>query len=86
MMTDDLAPALWRKSTYSSGQAACIQVAELTDGATAVRDSKNPNGPTLIVTPASWAALTAATRQPPWRATGLFYPFRRAPHGGRDDH
>jgi hypothetical protein len=34
----------WRKSSYSSGNGACV---EIRGDLTAVRDSKNPSGPTL---------------------------------------
>ncbi|MGH3974145.1 MAG: DUF397 domain-containing protein [Pseudonocardiaceae bacterium] len=54
----DLFVALWRKSTRSSGDGACVEVATL-HGATAVRDSKDPAGPALTVTPTEWAAFTA---------------------------
>ncbi|HET9257572.1 MAG TPA: DUF397 domain-containing protein [Pseudonocardiaceae bacterium] len=60
-MRDDLAPALWRKSTYSNNTGACVEVADL--GATrAVRDSKDPAGPALRFTAAQWAAFTTGVR------------------------
>jgi hypothetical protein len=37
-------PHRWRKSSYSSEEGACVEVAHTLD---AVRDSKNPDGPTL---------------------------------------
>lgn len=43
-MLDDLATAGWRKSTRSSGEAACVEVAQLASDHHAVRDSKNPHG------------------------------------------
>lgn len=52
----------WRKSTYSSGNGGtCVEVADLSR-AVAVRDSKDPEGPALILTPAQWRDLTARIR------------------------
>jgi hypothetical protein len=46
------------KSSYSGGgQANCVELAALPDGGRAVRDSKNPDGATLILTPGQRAAL-----------------------------
>jgi predicted secreted Zn-dependent protease len=57
----DLCGASWRKSTRSSGDGACVEVATL-HSATAVRDSKDPAGPALIFIPTQWAAFTAGIR------------------------
>ncbi|MFJ9827166.1 DUF397 domain-containing protein [Streptomyces sp. NPDC101160] len=47
----------WRKSSYSSGEGGeCVEVA-LHPTTIHVRDSKNPSGPQLAVTPAAWAAF-----------------------------
>ncbi|MFJ9705938.1 DUF397 domain-containing protein [Streptomyces sp. NPDC101234] len=53
----------WRKSSYSSGsQGDCVEVA--TRPTTIhIRDSKNPQGPRLALSPATWAGfLTYAVR------------------------
>ncbi|GAA3380174.1 DUF397 domain-containing protein [Streptomyces racemochromogenes] len=48
----------WSKSSYSTEQGGnCVEVAA-TPAAIHVRDSKVPDGPTLDLAPASWAALT----------------------------
>lgn len=53
----------WRKSTRSGPNGdECIEIANLQDGGTAVRDSKNPTGPVLTVSPAQWGAFEAAVR------------------------
>ena len=57
----DLASAVWRKSTRSSGDGACVEVVML-NAATAVRDSKDPAGPALTFAPVQWAAFTGGVR------------------------
>ncbi|MFE3071811.1 DUF397 domain-containing protein [Streptomyces sp. NPDC059247] len=47
----------WRKSSYSSGSGGeCIEVAAHPT-TIHVRDSKNPHGPQLAVSPASWTTF-----------------------------
>ncbi|WP_416970322.1 DUF397 domain-containing protein [Streptomyces sp. 4F14] len=50
------------KSSYSGGNAGqqCVEVARNIPGTVAVRDSKNPGGPLLHLTPSTWAALLKA--------------------------
>ncbi len=62
MSTTDLSGATWRKSSRSNGQYNCVEVADLDGGHRAVRDSKNPSGPALTITPAEWSAFTAGIR------------------------
>jgi hypothetical protein len=45
----------WRKSSYSSGEGgACVEIAAHPQ-AIHIRDSKDPEGPALTVSPAAWA-------------------------------
>jgi Domain of unknown function (DUF397) len=52
----------WRKSTYSSDDGNCVEVADLDGSARAVRDSKDPSGGHLTLTTAQWAVFTAGVQ------------------------
>ncbi|MET8155995.1 Scr1 family TA system antitoxin-like transcriptional regulator [Sphaerisporangium sp. NPDC005289] len=53
--TMDLSQAEWRKSARSSGDGNdCVEVATNMPGIVAVRDSKDPAGPNLLVTALAW--------------------------------
>jgi hypothetical protein len=59
----DLSSAVWRKSTYSgSNGGQCVEVATNLPGVIAVRDSKNPGGPALVIDPAAWQSLLDTVR------------------------
>ena len=56
MNSTDLPDALWRKSSYSNGQANCVELAIVghEHKAVAVRDSKSPGGPSLTFALPAW--------------------------------
>lgn len=55
--------AVWTKSTRSGGNGGqCVEVARNLPGIVAVRDSKNPTGPALVLTPEAFAAFTSAVK------------------------
>ena len=56
MVKPDLTGAKWFKSSKSANNGQCVEVA-FVDGQVAVRDSKNPTGPTLVFTAAEWTAF-----------------------------
>lgn len=59
----DLTRAQWRKASYSSTNGgACVEVARNLPGAVAMRDSKDPAGGALVVSPAAWRAFAAGVR------------------------
>jgi hypothetical protein len=50
----------WQKSSYSgNGGGNCVEVARNLPHVVAVRDSKNPDGPVLAMTPVMWRNLIA---------------------------
>jgi hypothetical protein len=58
---NDLDLAMWTKSSHSTDQGNCVEVAAL--GTTrAIRDSKNPTGPALKFTTAAWSTFTNGIR------------------------
>jgi hypothetical protein len=61
----------WRKSSFSANNGACVELAPLTEGGVAVRDSKDPHGPVLSFTRAEWTAFAAGM------AAGEFNGFAR---------
>lgn len=63
-MNIELSRATWRKSTYSNGTGGDCVEATSVSGMVAVRDSKHPHGPKLLVTPGQWRAFTESVRLP----------------------
>ncbi len=58
----DLTSVAWRKSSYSSNTGNCVEVARNLPGVVAVRDSKDPDGPTLVFTADEWRAFVSGAR------------------------
>lgn len=59
-MASSIPGAVWMKSSHSgSNEGQCVEVADVrrTHAYIAVRDSKVPDGPALMMAPSSFAAL-----------------------------
>jgi hypothetical protein len=62
MSAADLGRVAWRKSRASNPSGNCVEVAALADGAVAVRNSRDPEGPALVYTRGELAAFVAGVR------------------------
>jgi hypothetical protein len=52
MPANELCDVTWRKSRHSNSQGTCVELAGLPGGDVAVRNSRHPDSPALIYTPA----------------------------------
>ncbi len=54
----------WFKSSYSDDQGgSCVEIAHVASVTIAVRDSKSPTGPALLLSPASFTALAEYVKE-----------------------
>jgi hypothetical protein len=56
----NLSRAEWQKSSYSGQSGNCVEVALNLPGLVAVRDSRSPDAPNLLVSPETWRAFLLA--------------------------
>jgi hypothetical protein len=53
----DLSCAVWRKSSRTHQNGNCVEAATNLHGVVAVRDSKDPDGPKLLLACPAWTAF-----------------------------
>ncbi|TQE33814.1 DUF397 domain-containing protein [Streptomyces ipomoeae] len=59
----ELSAAIWIKSSYSGDNGGnCIEIAPAIPNVVPVRDSKNPDGPVLVLNRSAWASFVAAVK------------------------
>ncbi|MEU1690020.1 DUF397 domain-containing protein [Streptomyces hirsutus] len=59
---DSLEGVTWVKSRHSDHQGNCVELAALSNGAVALRNSRDPQGPALIYTRGEIAAFISGAR------------------------
>ncbi|MFD6950211.1 DUF397 domain-containing protein [Nocardiopsis sp. TSRI0078] len=57
-----LPKVVWTKSSWSNPDGNCVEVAALPDGDIAVRNSRDPQGPALVYTPAEIDAFVRGAK------------------------
>jgi Domain of unknown function (DUF397) len=62
MPATDLVGVEWQKSRRSNPSGNCVEVAQLSDGQVALRNSRHPDGPALIYTQAEMSAFVLGAR------------------------
>ncbi|MEV0200338.1 DUF397 domain-containing protein [Nonomuraea sp. NPDC050691] len=62
-MQINISTAAWQKSSFCNGSSTCVEVAPLSDGSVALRDSKIDGSPVLVFTEEEWAAFVAGVRE-----------------------
>lgn len=58
----DLPDVRWRKSHYSNPSGNCVELGELVGGDVAIRNSRYPNGPALVVSRDELAAFVLGAK------------------------
>lgn len=51
----------WRKSSYCTSSSSCVEISQSPSG-TAMRDTKDPDGPQLSFDTTSWAQFVTGVR------------------------
>jgi hypothetical protein len=62
MPAGQLQGVIWQKSRRSNPSGNCVECAALPDGGVAVRNSRDPEGPALVYTPAEIEAFILGVR------------------------
>lgn len=59
----ELCAAQWMKSSHSDDNGGnCVEIAPGFPDTVPIRDSKNPDGPVLLVTRSAWSAFLSGVR------------------------
>ncbi|MET8380018.1 DUF397 domain-containing protein [Streptomyces microflavus] len=59
----ELSTARWRSSSYSNSNGGeCVEISDDFPGLIPVRDSKNPDGPALVLQAPAWSAFISSIK------------------------
>ncbi|MET8061938.1 DUF397 domain-containing protein [Streptomyces microflavus] len=59
----ELSTARWRSSSYSNSNGGeCVEISDDFPGLIPVRDSKNPDGPALVLQAPAWDAFISSIK------------------------
>ncbi|MEU6716224.1 DUF397 domain-containing protein [Nonomuraea sp. NPDC046802] len=61
-LSEELAYASWRKSSFSGDNGNCLEVAPLSDGRVGIRDGERPDMRPFVVSASVWAAFTSGAK------------------------
>lgn len=56
----------WRKSSHSNPSGSCVELSRLITGDVAMRNSRDPDGASLVLSGEQLAALIADVKQGEW--------------------
>lgn len=59
---DQIPGVTWVKSSFSGANGECVEVAQLSNGEVAMRNSRDPSGPALVYTRAEISAFVAGVK------------------------
>ncbi|MFJ4189103.1 DUF397 domain-containing protein [Kitasatospora sp. NPDC089509] len=62
-------PVQWKKAAASNPNDDCVEMADSIAGIVPVRDSKDPHGPALGISPEAWRSFIAGIRSGDFPAT-----------------
>jgi hypothetical protein len=63
MPASELRDISWEKSRHSNSQGTCVEFAKLPSGEVALRNSRDPDGPVLLYTPAEIEAMLRGAKE-----------------------
>ncbi|MEW1840591.1 DUF397 domain-containing protein [Nonomuraea angiospora] len=61
-LNEELAAAMWRKSSFSGDNGNCLEIAPLSGGRVGIRDTERPDLQPFVVSEGVWSAFTRGAK------------------------